>query len=132
MLKTYISTKMQHEMQHELQRKKNVYFNKILNTNLPVCDIYQSQGLYKHILKRHPNCISYINNIADIIEFPDYIGQNSKEPNSLELVKCYSNIILIAIKFDIKENHMYVATLYELSNSKLTRRINSGRLKKIN
>lgn len=106
-------------------------FNKLLNTNLPLCEIYQSEGLYKHILKRHPNCVQYIKNISDIINNPDYIGKNPKEPNSLELVKCYSDNILITIKFDIKENHMYIATLYELSSSKLARRINSGRLKKI-
>lgn len=106
-------------------------FNKLLNTNLPLCEIYQSEGLYKHILKRHPNCVQYIKNISDIINNPDYIGKNPKEPNSLELVKCYSDNILIAIKFDIKENHMYIATLYELSSSKLARRINSGRLKKV-
>lgn len=106
-------------------------FNKLLDIDLPLCEIYQSSGLCSHIQKRHPNCISYIGNISEIIESPDYIGKNPKEPNSIELVKCYDDNILVAIKLDVRKKYMYVASLYDLTDGKLNRRINSGRLKKI-
>ena len=104
-------------------------FNNIVNIDLPVGEIYQSQGLITHINKRHPLLSNYISNIPDIISSPDYIGTNPKEPDSIELVKIYSDNILVAVKLDKKENYLYVASLYDISNAKLSKRIESGRLK---
>ena len=105
-------------------------FNEILGIDLPVCDIYKSVGLYKHIIKRHPDCEKYIGCISEIIDSPDYIGKNPGEPNSIEFVKCYDSNILVAVKLDLANEYMYVASLYDLSESKLSRRINSNRLVK--
>lgn len=105
-------------------------FNKQLKINLPIYDIYQSDGLITHIKKQHPGLEKYMEEIPNIIENPDYIGTNQKEPNSIELVKVLSDNILVAIKLDKKNNYLYVATLFDISDSKLQNRLKSGRLKK--
>ena len=107
----------------------NQKFNDILSCNLPTVDIMQSVGLEVHIRNRHPNCVSYIEKIAEIIQSPDYVGMNSKEPSSIELVKKYDENILIAIKLDKDSNGLYVASLYEVKDSKISKRLHSGRLK---
>lgn len=107
-------------------------YNTLLHQNLPCTDIYMSDGLYKHILKRHPSCISYLNNISDIVDHPDYIGTNPKENNSIEFVKCYSENILVAVKLDVQDEYLYIASIYNITDSKLQRRINSKRLIKTN
>ena len=94
--------------------------------------IYQSSGLMKHIEKRHPDCISYLNNISDIIKNPDYIGVSPNETvPSFELVKKLNNNILVGIKLDKKDNYFYVATLHTITTAKLNRRIANGRLKAV-
>ena len=108
-------------------------FNNILKINLPCETIYQSVvGLQIHIKKRHPHCIKYLDNIPDILASPDYIGHNPKESNSIELIKCYADNIKVAIKLDTKNNHLYVASLYDIKDSKLQRHLDSGRLKIFN
>ena len=109
---------------------KSIY-NRLLNLNLPCSDIFQSDGLKKHIAKRHPQHISYIKNITEIISSPDYIGTNPREQNSIEFIKRYSENILVAVKLDSKDNYLYVASLYNISDSKLIRRLNSKRCIKI-
>lgn len=107
----------------------NPLFNNLLNATLPCEKIYQSNGLYKHILSRHPDCLKYLNSVSDIINYPDYVGINPHEPMSIELVKKYDSNILIGIKLDLNENYLYVASLYEISDTKIKRRLHSGRLK---
>ncbi len=104
-------------------------FNTATSQSLPCGTIYQSKGLYKHILKRHPNEIENIKYVPEIISQPDFIGQNSKENNSVELVKRIEGNVQVCIKLDTDERHLYVASVYTISNSKLQNRINSGRLK---
>ena len=106
-------------------------FNTLTNLSLPVGSIYMSDGLITHIKKRHPNCLSYIPKINNIISNPDYIGCNPKEPDSIELVKVFDKNIQLAIKLDIKENYLYVASLYDVPQGKINRRLQSGRLKKV-
>ncbi len=105
-------------------------YNTKLNINLPLLDIYQDAGLYHHIKERHPNCIQYLNKINDILLTPDYIGRNPKEPNSIELIKNFGDNLQIAIKLDSNNNYYYIATLHEISNVKINKRLNNGRLKK--
>ena len=94
-------------------------FNKQLNINLPINDIYQSDGLIIHIKKRHPGLEKYMSDIPDIIKNPDYIGVNPKETDSIELIKILDDNILVAVKLDKNANHLFVASLYNISNSKL-------------
>lgn len=106
-------------------------YNNLLNINLPCLPIYASDGLIKHIQARHSNCIGYISQIPDIISNPDYVGKNPTEPNSIELVKVYGDNIQIGIKLDVSNNYLYVATLFDVRQSKINRRLHSGRLKRI-
>lgn len=105
-------------------------FNSLTGQQLPCGDIYQSSGLSKHILKRHPARLEDINLIPAIIAEPDYIGKNPKEPQSIELVKCLDNNLMVCIKLDTKHSYLYVASLFEISEAKFANRIASGRLKK--
>lgn len=105
-------------------------FNKKLNINLPIGNIFKSNGLKTHIKKHHPGFEKYIVDIPSIIAKPDYIGVNPKEPNSIELIKVLADNVQVAIKLDKNNNYLYVASLYDISNSKLQNRLNSGRIKK--
>ncbi len=112
------------------------HFDKNLNCYLPYSldyeFIYQSAGLEKHILKRHPECIEFLQYLPYIIAHPDYIGVNPNEPGiSFELVKVFNKNIQVGIKLDIKEDYLYVATLHTITTGKLKHGIENGRLKKI-
>ena len=119
--------------------KNNVYpvapFNKSINKYLPqefdYDYIYQSSGLEKHILKRHPECVEYLQYLPFIIRCPDYIGINPNESGaSFELVKVFDQNIQIGIKLDIKGDYLYVATLHSITKGKLQHGLENGRLKK--
>ncbi|MCM1144873.1 MAG: hypothetical protein NC318_01895 [Blautia sp.] len=106
-------------------------FNAYLPYNIKSSDIYQSSGLEKHILKRHPDCIKYLELIPYILANPDYIGVNPNEKHiSFEIVKCISENIQLGIKLDSKDTYLYVATLHTITASKLKHGIQNGRLKK--
>ena len=83
------------------------------------------------IKRNHLDCLKYINKLQEIIKNPDYIGVNPNESgDSVELVKKYSDNVLIGIKVDLSSNILYVSTMYNLQEQKLQRRIHSGRLVK--
>ncbi len=106
-------------------------FNSYLPYNIKNPTIYQSPGLAKHILKRHPECLKYLNLLPEIISSPDYIGINPNESSpSFELVKSISPNIQIGIKLDTKGDYLYVATLHTITDSKLKHGLKNGRLKK--
>lgn len=110
-------------------------FNKLINEYLSYDFeydyIYQSFGLEKHILKRHPECAEYLQYLSFIINKPDYIGINPNELGaSFELVKIFDKNIQIGIKLDVKDDYLYVATLHSITNGKLQHGIENGRLKK--
>lgn len=109
----------------------NGQYDTLLGVTLPKLNIIQSEGLEKHISKRHPSCLQYLSKVSEIISSPDYIGINPKENSSFELIKQYDNNVLIGIKLDIKNNYYYVATLHDIKQSKINNRLFSGRLKKI-
>lgn len=100
--------------------KYNEDFNNYLPYNIKSSNIFQSSGLEKHIIKRHPDCLKYIGFIPQIIANPDYIGINPNEKvTSFELVKCISENVQIGIKLDAKDNYLYVATLHTITDSKV-------------
>lgn len=106
--------------------------NDIVGLDIPLQKIYRSKGFSAHLIKRkHFNCLKHIDNIPDIIKNPDYIGINPNEDGiSIELVKVFDKSILVGIKLDVDENYLYVSTMHDIQESKLTRRLHSGRLKK--
>lgn len=114
---------------HKIATYKQTY-NDTLGLSLPILDIYQDDGLTKHINARHPNCLQYLSQINSILSNPDYIGSNPKEPNSIELIKLFEDNIQIAIKLDVQNGYYYIATLHEVSINKINKRLGNGRLKK--
>jgi hypothetical protein len=104
--------------------------NDLLNINITQTQIYRSEGLGIHLIKRdHQNCLQYLDRISDIIKSPDYIGINPNEKDaSIELIKQYDDNVLIGIKVDKSADLLYVSTMYTVQQSKLERRIHSGRI----
>ena len=107
--------------------------NDIAQSNLPLQTIYRSKGLPLHLIKKqHFNCLKYIDDIPEIIKSPDYIGINPNEDgDTIEIIKVFDKNILVGIKFNTDENYIYISTMYNLQESKLARRLHSGRIKKV-
>lgn len=104
-------------------------FNDLTGQTLPCGPILQSSGLEIHVKKHHPEIVGYMGLIPQIIENPDFIGHNPKEPSSIELVKIFSKNLMVCIKVDEHKNYLYVASLYDITDGKMANRIKSGRLK---
>lgn len=109
----------------------NQAFNEILDIDIKYDTIYRSKGLPAHILKsNHAKCLKYIDYIPEIINNPDYIGINpNEEGKTIELVKRYKNNVLLGIKVDKDKEYLFVSTMFDISESKIQRRLHSGRLK---
>ena len=71
---------------------------------------------------------------SKIIDSPDFVGINPRETfgESIELIKRFNANILIGIKLDTKNRHLYVATLHEIRESRIERQLHSGRLQRFN
>ena len=106
-------------------------FNNVLGISMEPLEIFRSKGLPAHMVKRkHYKCLKYIDYIPDIIANPDYIGINPNESgDSIELVKRYEDNVLLGIKLDTDGQYLYVSTMYDVQESKVSRRLHSGRLK---
>lgn len=104
-------------------------FNTLTAQALPCGPIMQSTGLKVHIRKHHPGLLSEMGKIPQIIACPDYVGVNPKEPNSIELVKVLDQNLKVCVKLDQKGGHLFVASLYNITEAKLLKHIQSGRLK---
>ena len=109
----------------------NSKFNEILRIARKDLEIYRSKDLPSHMVKRkHFKCLKYIDYIPDIILEPDYIGVNPNESDiSIELIKRYSDNVMIGIKLDTDGEYLYVSTMHDVQESKIARRLHSGRIK---
>ncbi|MEG1411747.1 MAG: PBECR2 nuclease fold domain-containing protein [Terrisporobacter sp.] len=101
-------------------------------------EIYAAPGVLKHIKKRHSNELSedvllnIIDTIKSILQTPEYIGTHPKKiGTSIEFVKRIDENILVATELDIKDNYIYVASMYPINQSKIENRLHSGRFKKL-
>jgi len=106
-------------------------FNDVLGISIEPQTIYRSTGLLAHMVKRkHFKCLRYIDFIPDIIANPDYIGinPNEKSGESIEFIKRYGVNVLVGVKLDSKNNYLYVSTVHDIQESKLKRRLHSGRI----
>ena len=112
--------------------KYNSKFNEILGIDIQDLEIYRSKGLPSHMVKRkHFRCLKYIDYIPDIIQTPDYIGINPNEQGaSIELIKKYADNVMIGIKLDTDGKYLYVSTMHDVQESKISRRLHGGRLVK--
>ena len=91
--------------------------------------VYRSKGLLAHILKRkHFKAAKYLDYISDIIENPDYAGMTDSQ---IELVKIFKDNIFLSIKLDAVKKMYYVATMFDVSLSKINAYCKSGRLIKL-
>ena len=80
--------------------------------------------------RKHYKCLKYIDYIPDIISDPDYIGINPNENDiSIEMIKRYSDNVLVGIKLDSDGEYLYVSTMHDIQESKISRRLFSGRIK---
>ena len=107
-------------------------FNRILGLDIQPRTIYRSTGLPAHMVKRkHFKCLKYIDYIPDILSNPDYIGinPNEKSGDSMEFVKRYKDNVLVGVKISENKDYLYVSTVYDIQESKIRRRLHSGRLK---
>lgn len=113
--------------------KYNLDFNALLGIEIDELNIYRSKGLPSHMVKRkHYKCLKYIDYIPDILIDPDYIGINpNEEGTSIELIKKYDENIILGIKLDTDGEYLYVSTMYDIQESKISRRLFSGRIKSI-
>lgn len=106
---------------------------KLLGIEFPSAEVQIHPGALKHIKKHgHEDILTdYGYLIPDMISNPDYVGQNPKEPNSVELIKVITQTLLLAIKLD-PSGYLYVSSFYDLNNAqvKLQKRLDSGRLVK--
>lgn len=111
----------------------NPAFNDIWGIHIDNLFIYRSKGLPAHMIKRkHFNCLKYIDYIPDIISTPDYIGINPNEQGiSIELIKRYADNVMIGIKLDITREYLYVSAMHDVQESKIARRLHSGRIKEV-
>lgn len=105
-------------------------FNQLTGQSLPCGPIMQSTGLKVHIRKHHPDIVAFIDLIPGIIENPDYIGHNPREMHSVELVKRLEKNLMVCVKLDCEKDYLYVASLYDITDSKIENRIKSGRLRR--
>ncbi|MBS4761810.1 hypothetical protein KG089_03670 [Carnobacteriaceae bacterium zg-ZUI252] len=95
--------------------------------------ILNKENLVKHMIKsNHANCLQYVDKIPEIISTPDYIGRNKNiNGKSLEVIKIYLDNLLLAIKYDSKRDYYYIASLYDVTQSKLDHMINNNRVRKL-
>ena len=106
--------------------------NMILGTEVSSLPIRANiPGLKAHLYKKkHFNCIKYLEALSDLLEDPDYVGINPNEESvSFEYVKVIGENIQIAIKLEESGEYFYVASIYDIPEAKLQRRLHSGRLK---
>lgn len=94
-------------------------------------EVWMYPGLKKHVMKAHAGIFeAYHQYLPDIIASPDYVGQNPKEPDSLELIKQITDTVLLAIKLD-PSGYLFVSTFFDLKNApdKIRKRLATGRIK---
>lgn len=116
-----------------LNIKINQDIKRSLGIDVQTEDIRISEkNLAKHMTKsHHENMLEYIPEVSDILDQPDYIGQNRNvKSTSFECIKVLEDNVLVAVKLDRKGDYFYVASMYEVTDAKLGRMIENGRVKK--
>lgn len=104
----------------------------IVDFETNVTDILVNEAnLEKHMLKsRHHNMVKYIPEVASILATPDYVGQNNNvKSDSFEVIKVLEDNVLVAVKLDRQRDYFYVASVYDVTDSKLEHMKNNGRIK---
>lgn len=108
-------------------------FSDFIDLELPLNTVVVSAGLQKHLVSsRHENMIKYLPRLERLLNQPDYVGRNPKQPrSSLEVITCLDDNVLVAVKLDKKNGRYFVASVYDVTDSKLNHMIKSGRVVKV-
>ena len=100
--------------------------------------IYMAPGVKKHIKKRHGHELSesILSDLEKYIQLvvtePDYVGAHpTKGGDTMEFIKEFSPNILVSIAIDIKNNYIYVSSLYPITDAKLVKGLENNRFKKV-
>lgn len=104
----------------------------LLNLNIePNTPIYISSGNVEHMKNSHPiDFLKYGSEIEKIIEFPDYVGLNSKD-HSIEFAREYlvnDEFVKVAVRVSAS-NVFYARSLYVLNTKRVKNFITKGTLK---
>ncbi|MCB2948062.1 hypothetical protein KW809_07325 [Streptococcus suis] len=93
--------------------------------------LIHEENLEKHMLKsRHRKMIKYIPDVATILDSPDFVGQNKNvKTESFEVIKVLADNVLVAVKLDKKNDYFFVASVYDITDSKLNHMKRNGRIK---
>lgn len=57
------------------------------------------------------------------------MNPNENGTESIELIKRYKDNVMIGIKLDKDNDYLYVSTMHDIQESKIQRRLHSGRIK---
>jgi len=107
----------------------NIQLNRWLGIEFDSFPIYRSKGLLTHLINRkHFIAAKYIDYLPELIISPDYAGIHD---DNIELVKCFKDNIFISVKLDTNKSKYYVATVFDVKQSKIDSYVRSGRLIKI-
>jgi hypothetical protein len=96
-------------------------------------EVYMPPGVLKHLKKPKQNhwndFMTYHQDIPAMIAAPDYVGQNPKEPNTVELYKVVSDHVLLPIKFNT-DTGLFLSSFYILDNGadKIQKRLRVSRI----
>ena len=106
----------------------------LLNLNIKAeTPIFIGESNMEHIKNRHPyEYEQYLPRIEEIIEEPDYVGQNPSD-NSISFVKIYqlgSEYVRVAVRITSR-GIPFVKSLHLLSSYNAERYIEKGTLKKL-
>ena len=116
------------------------YKNEIIE-EVPEVDAVLGTTSYGDILKaireamegKHFQEFKDIDYLPEIIENPDYVGVNPNENDkSIEFIKKYSKNVLVGVKLEKDGQYLYVSSMYDIQDSKISRRLYSGRIKNAN
>lgn len=117
-------------MNYSLQIDLKIKTDLEIVSDVEIIEVSES-NLSKHMEKRnHEDMIKYIPNIPEILSHPDFVGKNRNiNGTSFECIKILEDNVLVAVKLDKKNNKFYVASLYDVTDSKLERMLQNGRIR---
>ena len=113
--------------------KINIDYKNLVGLAKEVDAVNVSNGLEKHLKgRRHEKMIPYLEKLDYLLNHPDYVGKNPKQPDtSFECIKVIDENVLVAVKLDKKRDYYFVASVYDVTQGKLDHMIESGRVRKV-